>query len=71
MQGGSSASAQLHQVAERLKMQPTTLSPAFTITRDMPGEDGQIKNISESFEPYVDQLTKASKELLKNLEIRP
>jgi NAD(P)H-dependent FMN reductase len=62
--GGSTASAQLRQVAERLKMHPVDTSPAFTISRDMSGEDGQIKNITEAFAPYVANLKIASEELL-------
>jgi NAD(P)H-dependent FMN reductase len=64
--GGPTASAQLRQVAERLKMNPVDTSPAFTISRDMSGEDGQIKNIAEAFEPYVANLKIAGEELLNS-----
>ena len=64
--GGSTASAQLRQVTERLKMRPTETSPAFTITRDMYGEDGQIKNIDQSFDPYKENLKIAGDELLRS-----
>ncbi len=62
--GGPSASAQLRQVAERLKMRTTKINPQFTITRDMSGEDGQLKDISTDFEPYVSTLKEAGEELL-------
>jgi NAD(P)H-dependent FMN reductase len=62
--GGSTASGQLRQVAERLKMRPTATSPAFVITREMSGEDGQIKDITESFKPYAAALKMAADELL-------
>jgi NAD(P)H-dependent FMN reductase len=64
--GGPTASAQLRQVAERLKMRLVETSPAFTITRDMSGEDGQIKNISEAFKPYLANLLVAVDELLNS-----
>ena len=64
--GGPTASAQLRQVAERLKMHPVDTSPAFTISRDMSGEDGQIKNIVEAFESYVANLKIAAEELLNS-----
>jgi NAD(P)H-dependent FMN reductase len=64
VQGGTGASAQLRQVAERLKMQVTPLSPALTVGRDMSGEDGQIKDINEAFKPYVPSLYEAAEELL-------
>lgn len=62
--GGPTAAAQLRQVAERLKMNLVETSPAFTISKDMSGEDGQIKNIAESFAPYVSNLKIAGDELL-------
>jgi NAD(P)H-dependent FMN reductase len=64
--GGSGASAQLRQVAERLKMRPTDISPAITITKDMSGEDGQIKDINVSLEPYVSTLQTGAEELIKS-----
>jgi NAD(P)H-dependent FMN reductase len=64
--GGSSASAQLRQVVERLKMRLVETSPAFTITRDMSGEDGQIKDISVAFKAYVAILQLAADELLSS-----
>jgi len=62
--GGPTASSQLRQVAERLKMITVETSPAFTITKDMTGDNGQIKNISESFKPYAGNLQIAFEELL-------
>ena len=47
-------------------MHTVDTSPAFTISRDMSGEDGQIKNIGESFEPYLANLKIASEELLNS-----
>jgi len=67
--GGPTASAQLRQVAERLKMHPVDTSPAFTITRDMSGEDGQIKDINEAFSPYADNLKLAAEELLNSVNV--
>jgi NAD(P)H-dependent FMN reductase len=64
VQGGGGASAQLRQVVERLKMQPTAVSPALAISRDMSGEDGQIKDINEAFKPYVLSLYEAAEELI-------
>ncbi|MDN5274918.1 MAG: NADPH-dependent reductase [Candidatus Saccharibacteria bacterium] len=64
VRGGQGASTHLRDVVELLKMRPTGLSPAFTITRDMSGEDGKIKNISEAFEPYLAMLKEAGDELL-------
>jgi NAD(P)H-dependent FMN reductase len=64
--GGPTASAQLRQIAERLKMRPVDTSPAFTIMRDMSGEDGQIKDIANAFEPYVANLKIAGEELLNS-----
>jgi NAD(P)H-dependent FMN reductase len=64
VRGGQSASTHLRDVVELLKMRPTGLSPALTISRDMSGEDGQIKNISEAFKPYVPMLKEAGDELL-------
>jgi NAD(P)H-dependent FMN reductase len=61
--GGTTASAQLRQVVERLKMRPTATSPAFTITQEMSAGDGQIKNIGESFKPYLASLEIAASEL--------
>lgn len=64
--GGPTASSQLRQVAERLKMLPTDTSPAFTISRDMSGEDGQIKDITATFEPYAANLILAGQELVRS-----
>ena len=62
--GGPTASAQLRQVAERLKMRVIDTSPAFTISQDMRGADGQIKDVQVAFAPYVDNLKLAAEELL-------
>lgn len=63
--GGVSASAQLKQVVERLGMKPTSISPAFTNTRDMYGEDGQIKDIKKSYAEYESTVQEANEELLE------
>jgi NAD(P)H-dependent FMN reductase len=63
IQGGAGAGAQLRQVAERLKMQPTALSPALAVGRDVTGEDGQVKDIDEAFKPYISSLHEAAEEL--------
>jgi NAD(P)H-dependent FMN reductase len=65
IRGGQGASAQLKQVLERLKMKPTELSPAFSVSADMHDEAGQIKNISESFESYEAEIKNANEQLLK------
>src|SRR5665213_2499430 len=62
--GGTTASAQLRQVAERLKMLPTAISPAFTIGKDMSDKNGQIKNIATAFNPYEASLHEAAEQLL-------
>jgi NAD(P)H-dependent FMN reductase len=62
--GGTTASAQLRQVAERLKMAPTAVSPAFIISRNMSDENNQIINIAESFKPYAAELKLAGEELI-------
>jgi NAD(P)H-dependent FMN reductase len=64
--GGPTAAAQLRQVAERLKMRPTETSPAFSISKEMSGENGQIKDIDNSFEPYAANLKIAAEELLSS-----
>lgn len=67
--GGSTASAQLRQVVERLKMQPVDTSPAFTVAKDMSGEDGQIKDIDKAFKPYIGNLKIAGNELINSGQI--
>jgi NAD(P)H-dependent FMN reductase len=64
VRGGTTAASQLRQVAERLKMRPTSLSPAFAITPEMTAEDRQIKTIGESFKPYAAEVAAAGDELL-------
>jgi NAD(P)H-dependent FMN reductase len=67
--GGTTASSQLRQVVQRLKMVPTDTSPAFTVTKEMSGSDGQIIDISKSFEPYVGNLQIGAKELIDSEKI--
>jgi hypothetical protein len=51
-------------------MKPVDTSPAFTVTREMSGEDGQIKDISKAFEPYLANLLIAGKELIDSGETK-
>ena len=64
MRGGVSASARLRQVVELLRMRPTDTSPALTITREMSGEDGRLKDTTESLKSHKEILEKAGNELL-------
>jgi NAD(P)H-dependent FMN reductase len=66
VRGGTTASAQLLQIVERLKMRPVETSPALSIAPGMSGEDGQIKDIDSSFKPYLPLLQVASEELLNS-----
>jgi NAD(P)H-dependent FMN reductase len=61
--GGASASAQLKQVAERLKMVPTEISPAMSFTQDMFGEDYRLKDLDTNFADYVKSIQEAAKQL--------
>lgn len=61
--GGTTASAHLRQVAERLKMKVTTTSPAFVIDKDMSDDNGQIKDITNTFRPYEAKLQEATEQL--------
>jgi NAD(P)H-dependent FMN reductase len=62
--GGLSAQAQLLQVAERLKMKPVPLRPAFTITPEITAEDRTIANIDQSFAQYAQSVKTAVAQLL-------
>ena len=61
--GGSSASAQLRQVAERLKMQVVKEAPAIKLPYDSIDESGKIVNIDEALKSYLPDLQTASNEL--------
>jgi NAD(P)H-dependent FMN reductase len=72
--GGITASAQLRQVAERLKMRLTATSPAFVIGKDMSDDKGQIMDINNVFTSYEESLAEASEQLLsiiKNSDTKP
>jgi NAD(P)H-dependent FMN reductase len=62
--GGSSASAQLKQVALRIKMVPTETTLDLAFTQDMRTEDGQLKDIATDFAPKLDELQKGIDELI-------
>jgi NAD(P)H-dependent FMN reductase len=61
--GGTGAAGQLKQVAERLKMRLTEISPAFSVNKDMADDKGQIKDISSVFKPYKEDLEQAAEQL--------
>ncbi|GAC1390901.1 MAG: hypothetical protein NVSMB46_01660 [Candidatus Saccharimonadales bacterium] len=62
--GGTSASSQLRQVLERLKMKVTMTSPAFNVNNDMSDENGQIKDIALTFQQYHTTIKEAESELV-------
>ena len=61
--GGPSASAQLKQVAQRLKMQITSTSPAFIVNKDVLDDNGHIRSIKDTFKPYEISLHEAIEQL--------
>jgi NAD(P)H-dependent FMN reductase len=61
--GGTTASAQLKQVAERLKMKITTTSPAFIVNKDVTDDNGQITDIKDAFKRYEATLLEAIEQL--------
>jgi NAD(P)H-dependent FMN reductase len=67
--GGTSAAAQLRQVAERLKMRLTEISPALIVNKDISDDNGQIKDINNTFKSYQENLRQASEQLLKLIEV--
>lgn len=69
--GGPTASAQLRQVAERLKMRPTKISPALVVTREMSDKNGRIRDIAGDFKPYLADLHEASEQLLHAINHQP
>ena len=62
--GGTTASAQLYQVAERLKMRITETSPAISIAGSVREDNGQIKDADIFFGSYMPVIKAAGKELL-------
>lgn len=61
--GGTTASAQLRQVAERLKMQVALKAPAIKIPYDSIDESGKIVDINGALKDYLSDLKTASDEL--------
>ena len=66
--GGTSASAQLRQVAERLKMRLSETSPAFVVNKDISDDNGQIKDINNIFKTYQEDLHQASEQLSRLID---
>ncbi len=63
--GGASASAQLRQVLERLKMRPTGVSPALVFGGDTFTEDAKLQDVDKSFAAHVDEAKMAVKQLVE------
>jgi len=61
--GGTTASAQLRQVAERLKMQVVTEAPAIKIPYESVDETGKIKDINDALKDYLPDIKTAGDEL--------
>ncbi|HUC78829.1 MAG TPA: NAD(P)H-dependent oxidoreductase [Candidatus Saccharimonadales bacterium] len=61
--GGVTASAQLNQVADRLKMKLTKTSPALAFSHEMIDETGKIKDVNDSFQSFIPSLQTAGDEL--------
>jgi len=68
--GGTSASAQLKQVAERLKMRLTETSPSLIVNNDISDDKGQVKDINNTFKSYQENLRQASEQLFKLIEAK-
>jgi len=63
--GGASASAQLRQVLERLKMRPTGVSPALVFGGDTFTEDAKLQDVDKSFAGNVEEVKMAAKQLVE------
>ncbi len=63
--GGGSASAQLRQVLERLKMRPTGVSPALFFNGDTFDENAQLKDVHASFDGNADEAKQAVTQLVE------
>lgn len=61
--GGTTASAQLRQVAERLKMQVVNKAPAIKLPYDSIDATGKITDINDALKGYLPDLKTASDEL--------
>lgn len=66
VQGGIGAASQLRQAFTVLKIKASGAA-ALTITREMYGEDGQLKNPDTDFKPYEGALSETAEELLASL----
>ena len=62
--GGAGASAQLHQVLTRLKMQVTGISPALAFDGDTFDENDQLKDVDKSFADNVEEAKLATQQLV-------
>lgn len=62
--GGASASAQLRQVLERLKMRPTGISPALFFNGETFNEKAQLTDVNALFAGNVDEAKQAAQQLL-------
>ena len=63
--GGASANKQLQQVFERIGMKITKTLPQLVMTKEMFGEDHQIKNVDEAFSEYKNAIQEAQAELIE------
>ena len=70
IRGGGSASAQLRQVVERLKMRPTKSSPALTVGPDMSDGKGHLKAVNDDFRQYEGEISDAANELVAQLHTK-
>lgn len=66
--GGTTASAQLRQVIERLGMKLTNESPAIIITPEMRDKNNRVENITGQFSKYEPVVEEASHELVNLIE---
>jgi len=61
--GGGKAAAQLRQVLEGLRMRPAATMPAITFSHAMLAGDGRLRDTTEDFACYADELARAAGEL--------
>ncbi|MEO5628005.1 MAG: NAD(P)H-dependent oxidoreductase [Candidatus Saccharimonadales bacterium] len=66
---GASASAQLKQVLERLKMQITGVSPGLTFNGDTFNEAGRLADVDASFAENLDEIKMATTQLLELVDL--
>jgi len=67
--GGASASAQLRQVVERLKMRPTGVSPSLFFGPDTFTEDAQLADVNKSFAGHVKEAEMAASQLVELISV--